>query len=54
MSKDIRLKGWLLFSEPKNFLEAHVVLKKPSASYIKAWGTKAVPVSIRSLKEKKK
>ena len=49
----IRFKGWLVFSEANAPSPKLVVWKKPSREFLRAWKTKAIPVTIRSARKRK-
>lgn len=50
----ISVKGWLVFSEATAPSTMYVAWKKPSREFLKVWKTKAIPVTVRSIRPRKK
>lgn len=49
----INLKGWLVFSEPNAPCRPVVEWKEPTAAFLKAWKTTAIPVIVRRVRSHK-
>jgi hypothetical protein len=54
MSRTVILKGWLIMWEPGHDLTPEVRWKHPGPDFEKAWKTKAIAVTVRSAKPRRK